>query len=102
MAKFRCITCNEPIELNQHRGFKAKEHRCKCGGNIEAVYYCELYGCSPERIETATNNDYTCPITRFPYYSAWRNKKRSIVYIINKHGKFQELTFVEHNNFDYK
>ena len=101
MAKFRCIRCNEPIELNQHRGFKAKDHRCpKCGGLIEVMYHCSLNGKMPERIKTTVNNNYVHAITDKPYYSAWRNKRHT-PFIINSGGKFDELTFAEHNNFDF-
>lgn len=100
MAKFRCIKCNEPIELNKHRGFKAKEHPCKCGGTIQAMYHCYMNGTSPERIKTTVNNNHIGTITGKPYYYAWRNGKHA-VFIINSDRKFEELTFAEHNNFDF-
>lgn len=100
MAKFRCTKCNEPIELNQHRGFKAIEHPCKCGGRIEAMYHCDLNGRMPERIKTTMNNNHIHTISQKPYYSAWRNKRHT-PFIINSSGKFDELTFAEHNNFDF-
>lgn len=101
MAKFRCISCNNPIELNKHRGFKVKEHKCSCGGALQAVYSCTLHGATPERIKTTVNNNYIDRFTNKPYYNAWRNGKHA-VFIIDVSGKFIELTFAEHNNFDFR
>lgn len=100
MGKFRCTQCNEAIELNQSRGFKMKDHHCKCGGSIESVFHCTLHGVSPERIKTTINNTHINTFTGKPYYNAWRNK-RHFVYIIDINNKLVELTFAEHNNFDF-
>lgn len=100
MAKFRCIKCNESLELNKHRRFKAKDHPCSCGGKIQGMYHCRVYGISPERIRVSHNNNYTYAPTGKPYFNAWRNGKH-YVFLINIDGKFEELTFEEHNNFDF-
>lgn len=91
MAKFRCVTCNDPIELNQYRGFKARDHRCKCGGTIEPVYNCEFEGKYPQRIKTSTCNTWINPTTNRYYFNAWRNRKMEI-FLINTSGKFEKLT----------
>ncbi len=101
MAKFRCIKCNEVIELNQYRGFRAREHKCKCGGSIQSIFYCEVRGESPERIKTATNNNHVNPITGHKYFKAWKNKM-NMVFIIDVNNKFIELTIEEHNTFDFQ
>lgn len=91
------MQCNSPVELNQHRGFKVKDHRCRCGGSLQAIYSCRIKGVSPARIPVTVNNTHQDYINGGTYFDAWRDKRRMNVFLIDSSGKFSQLKFEEHN-----
>ncbi len=89
MAKFRCIDCNEPIELSQYRGFKLSEQKCKCSGKLERVTATSIYNRACP-VRTLVNNDHYDHIQGKYYFNAWKNSKGKI-FVINTQTKFEEV-----------